>query len=520
MRLGRGGFLPLLVPLLIFLGALYLGLTSLRSESEAVSFADDTSYLQCVLAKQIHQGGLPGLSADQPSPMNRLSPYVYGLAATYGITGKMDTAVYLLGAFFGVLILFTMYQLSRVLELSPWAAGWALLLVVLNSHTLTAALSADGEGLFVLLISLGLLRYWKKNGEGDMGLSILSMLPIALAATLHIEAVVFLVWMVISAGSRQWLGDKDKVNAAAALIHLLNGVLLTIICLAPIVLYHMRAFKVPWPRYADATMLINEAGKVTTGAPEVSDGLWNIISQSGALMMPWPGILIFAGAAAGILLIGSRRQMALPIDGLSLLILPPALASLFSPITGPSAISLVSLATVPGLILLAVFQLQQVQIVAKERYGLPEIRWKQLCIPSVGGMALLTVLGLIGLLLSGQELMGRIQSLEHHRIAVIGALEQDSGVIASDEPGWLAWIQSEKVVDVNGHASISVLASMDSSGRISRDQWQTIIENEGIETWVIWSRSAASKLRDAGVVDLPANDLKPRVMRRGQPVAL
>ena len=495
------GLLSLLLPLLFFLGSLCLSLTSLKSEFGGLAFTEDASYAQCVMATHMQDGGTPGLDPSSPAPMTRYGLSTLLLAGVAKLTGHMLTAVYLLAAVSGILTLFVVWRIARLFALDPLTSTLALMLVVCLPSTLHTSLTATGDGVFTLLISLTLLQYWKTQKRGETGLALANLFPCALAAAIHPEALVILIWMGVSGAIRQLMSTRDGANAAAAGIQVLSGVLLALACLAPIVIYHMQEFQVPWPRYADASIVVAASGQVESGTQAVeTQSVSSLLLHGGALTGPWPGLLTILGLISAVTLLALRKKNSRAIDIVTLVIIPPLLASLLAPVTGLAGVMSIVLAVTPALVVLALSLCVQALSLDQVKSKLAKFRWHGRQVLTLAAGAILLIAACLGFAQQKRGWFEQLRSIQHVRTSVLGQVKDGGGAVVTDQPGWLAWSQNRRVIDVRGHYSLGVLARMDGQGRLSSSHWQNLIQMDDIKSWLIWDPASTQHLLDANVI--------------------
>ena len=236
-------------------------------------------------------------------------------------------------------------------------------------------------------------------------------------------------------------------------------------------------------------------------------------------MMPWPGILVII-AALTALGCWFKRRLIRVLDFFSLLLFLPLLASFFVPFTGRVGLAPLAAAVAPAVLILALLICQDGLILARSTFGIPDKQWKGWSLTALAGSFFFLVIALQGLALSNLQ-RGRLllDGQEKHN-RVLDVLVRGSGTLITDQPGWLAWSQDEKVVDALGHYSIRVASRMEASGDMSSTSWSDIVKHEGVQSWVIWSEEFADMLRGADIVNLPRGEEAPRVMLRGRPASL
>lgn len=516
---GAGWVSAPLLPLLFLLAAAFFHLQSLRSNYDDLAFIEDASYQQCQFARQIKLGALPGFNEDQPSPITSRGLYTLLLSAVYLVTDSMFVSVHLLALIFSLLALVLMYRIALLFELKNGVLHLALFLAVLHPMVGPVSWSANGDSLFVFLVLSSLCRYWSELKRERLGLTMGSMIPIAFAAAIHLEALTVLLCMGLGSFLTQVVGKRDVKNGVAALISVITGTLLSALCLTPAVGYHLLNFHMPWPVFPSPLDSVSGAAAHQLWMVGWSDNGFSHLFSHGAFIFPWPGLLTLAGVLAALALLFEGRR-AVPLEFLALLCLPPLLAGGLIPLTGGEGQGVLAVSLAAPLMFFSVQLCLRALRAAHYKLGLPIRTWKGHSLYALGGGLFFLMIAFQGLGLSHLTRTKHLESLQVQREQVLKELDQGHGPLATDVPGWLAWKQAEKVIDIQGPYFVLNRARDLSSGGDSPGTLPAGTEALDVQGWVIWNKAAAAFLRERGMADFPEQGAEPRIMLQGRSVSL
>jgi len=489
----------------IVCSALLLVIVSGSLKARPAGYAADLPYLNMLFAQSISEYGVYGVKGDpKPAVHEAWWRRAGGVLTHHGKSGPEASFRILSAACSIVLILFMTSWLSRWFPQLPATMWIGSLLLAVSPPAALWILNGSSTSLAALLICAAVCLHIRGLND-DQPLPFASAMCLGLAMCLRVESIT--VWLalllhsiVIAIGPHR----KD-LSLVAVLIRGVSGVVVSAIFLAPLVSWNMRLILVPWPRYFDAPLTLDmfsgSSGEAFSAVISVMTGS---IRQAYDM---WNNSLYVSGGIEKILGIAGLAYWTFRAEGekrapfftmLIVLLTIPLFHAFIVPFTGwtggvalyESLTPVWVLAVVAGIA--AVYHLVDPALVR--------------ILPVFSNQARHTI---VFLLIALTPLLNgffkNVHVINSDKAATEAASQMamtlkdviipgghTSMLIASDQPGRLAYDWNVSVVDLTAGLDPELLAYLDDT-----EGFSDYLKSKNVRTMIIWDDQLAELISDA-----------------------
>ncbi len=510
--------LSILVGLVFFLLAAYrlIGL----GEGEHAAFLGDASYRALAASETLSEEGVYGLHprSPQPAQTGTLRTLLVSLAGAAGL-GASVLSVHAVTLLFGVLSLLVLLQLAH-----QWGAGRWVVLGVAIAFSLSPGLLVsvrEGAGaVFAWPFMLGaLLLHVARRRRDPAGVSLAAAVLIGFAAWQQVELCLWWSALVLHALLMTSLDEReDKAPALLrTVVDGLSGVLVLGIVLFPLIARNLSLTGYPWLMSPQADPLPGGGvGALIGGLPQAFSMVAAIPLLGNPLLR-----LVFWVSVLGLLVAGLFVEKLKPHRELGLLFLiVPVLSVIPALFLGWEGLEPVFMTLQPLAILAVGAFLRDVapmvDSLVKGRHGLPL---------SAGrfSFAVLFFLVVLAFFLRGgaaiRDYRESFAARGEAREAVMATIRDEglqNGPLASDEPGWPAWVLDAPVIDLSGVASPVTLHFLGADVAYSTDELERLDLEAQPAVWILWDAQWRTLFGPGfGVRFNPRGETGPLVIRAG-----
>lgn len=472
-----------LIPVLVLLGAVCAVMIEQKAAGVGRAFPEDGAYGNMAVVRSLAGKwtyGMPGQTIPALGDVLwRVALLVFGW-----IFPDLYAASYVLGVACSVVTILLCGRLARFLFPFPPFITYTMLLVILAPPLLMDATSGTAASMATAMVTAAVALHVEGLLGRRMPLSSVTALIIGFLLWIRLEFI--LLWIVfwLHAFVVSLFPSERSVSPVFIVVRGITGLMIFALCLFPLLAWNYYVIRVPWPQTPGASFTLDALGGASGGSMAtrylalVTGGLAASFHRlyatpflSGVVerVVTWFGVLFMA--ALGL---WRREERAYTII-LFLLLLLPALFALIAPLLGWQASSLVFRTVVPLCLMSAAFGIFRIPFLLESLYR----KWKE-GLPEAPGfnawwIAMGSILVILSLVRSGAAVRGRIAELKESETLRAGVLQalraSGSGVksVVTDQPGWLAYEQQLKVVDIGGEFTPEVLACLDGKGHVDAD---------------------------------------------------
>jgi hypothetical protein len=465
-------YVPLCLAVLLVLLAVIL--SRQKEVMDGVGYATDRAYVDLAISRGLLKEGCYCIARGTPAPMTIDVAWRYGLAAMSWLIGNHKLSPVVLGSFCAIFTLLALLRMARELKPSLVMVCAAGLLLALSPGFTLAALSGTSQAMATLLAVLACLIHVRALAADRSPLPTLAALCVGLAACIRIEFL--LLWVVFSlhALALPFAYYRQRGGFAYTLLKCVSGLVVMAICLAPLIGWNMKIIGVPWPRVLGAPLSLDalSSGAAASYGSLVAEAIkpaYASVFGASLLQALWARLLLAVGLVA-IVVAAIRFR---PMRGFAVFplmaVLMPLLLACVQPVLGSAGLLVAGQALQPLWMLVAAYGLHV--IAAGGEFALRK-----------GGVArplalrsVFAVPALLALCMAGLELSKAVAddlAVREQRQAAYGKVSQvlrsgvlKLGAVATDEPGWPAYIANLDVIDLHGEVSPFVLVHVGEDGR-------------------------------------------------------
>jgi hypothetical protein len=513
-----------LLPALALAGTWCVLLSHQRRIGLGLEFPSDEAYAGLAVARTLAESRTHGLAADHPAPVMRNALWRLVLASGARMSGGVVAAAYLANLLAGVVLLWLILRVARWMFPFPPFMAFAGLLWVATPGMATRALDGGPEILASMLVVAAVLRHVGAQFRHRRSLSLSAALLVGLLMWIRLEFVMLWVVFILHGAVAALLGRLGRRGRSDVGVRGLNGLLLILLVVFPLVAWNVRAIGVPWPRPPGAPLSLDAWGVSAGGAlkawaeqsKQALAGVGEIVARNPWMAETWSAALVLAGLglALALFLVPSEPPVlgVLPL----VVLLLPVLGCGMAPYLGPEGGGMVAIAVTPLCCLAAAYVVFRTPFliesaVRRRRKGLPEtsifgVIW------AVVGAAALVASGLRAVRAAGGRLEDLAQQEDGRRVVREHAAG-DTGLIATDRPGWLRYALGAPVMDLSGEFEPRVLAVLDAAGGLSQEKAGALLDEFHPQRLVLWESRHAGLADGAGAEQVTQGDSWPRVYR-------
>ena len=495
-------FFRWLVPALVFCVALCAVVVEQKASGGGLDFPADDAYRNLAVAQTLVAEHTYALQADAAIPAVRDVLWRTLVAAVGWATGSYLTASYLMGALLGLITLLLCLRLARLLFPFPPFILYSSVLLILSPGLLSGCVDGTSHALTTTLVTAAILLHV----EGLIGhrspLSVACLLMVGLLVLIRIEfaflwLVFFLHALIISISER-----REDDTTAFLILRSITGWLILALFLFPLMAWNLRVVRVPWPQAVGAPMTADAwadagggemfgryAGLALSGMKGAFGFMHHTPFLSGAFerILTWFGALFIVGLS-----IGRKDERPFSIVCLLMLLLP-VFYGLAYPFSGWAPAPELFSTLGPLWVITAAFGIFRVPFLVEALYR----KWKEGLPAATGFNIWWTVMGSLLVLVclfrtshALQDRMKRIIGEKAVRQAVAAAvrsLPASGQPVVTDVPGWLAYAEQLRVIDLSGESTPEVLACLDRGGKLSADELRGLLDELRPGAAVVWN---------------------------------
>ena len=490
-----------LIPSLVFCVALSAVVVEQKASGGGLDFPSDDAYRNMAVAQTLISSRAYALQADSAIPAVRDVLWRFLLAVVGVLTGSYLTAAYLLGALLGLLTVLICLRLARLLFPFPPFILYSSILLIAAPGLLAGAMDGTSRMLTTALVTAAILFHVEGLTERRSPLSIACVVIVGFLMWVRIEFaflwfVFFLHAFIVSIAERR----KDG-TPAYVFLRSITGWLILAMFMLPLIAWNLHVVRVPWPQAVGAPMTADAWAAAPVG--EMLGKYWALAREGmrGAFVelhktpfmrgilervLAWFGALFIAGLA-----VGRKDERPFSIM-LVLLLLLPVLYGFAYPFSGDAPAADLFAALGPLCIITAAFGIFRIPFLVEALYR----KWKEGLPAAPGFNVWWAVMGslliLVSLVRTGRMLQGRMRQItteQSVRMAVVSAIRQlpDSGQpVVTDVPGWLAYAEELRVIDLSGESTPEVLACLDRDGRLAPIELGSLLVELRPGSAVVW----------------------------------
>lgn len=494
-------FFRVFVPILIFL---VLITVLLRQRGGAGGeLIDDDAYVNLAVARTWVEQGTYGLQEGQPGMMIRDTLWRILIAESSRVLGSPVSSAHLLGTVLGIVSLVMLLRLATLLFPYPPFVYFTAGLVILCSGLVGASVSGLSSALAIALVTGAILLHVEGIAGRRRILPLSSAVLLGLAVWLRMEFVV--IWLVLALHALfiSFIPATNRPDPLTTLFRGVNGLLLLLLFLLPLVAWNLHAFQIPWPRLPDVPLALDAWGEGPAAAMSATMGLiregWSeAFAQTGRIpaLNGWIVRLFFLLGAGILLALSLKDGEERPFSVLVFLpIGVPLLYALFYPYVGWGGLGHLLTAIGPAMMILCAFGVFRTPFLAEGLYR----KWKPGMPTAVGFRIWWGVAGgilAIACLLDARQYRGdqerAIEELTALRASMVDAIRRESltrDVFVTDQPGWLSYRQSVEIIDLTCEFTPSVLLAVNLDGTIDPERAADLFHARMIGAALLWNKA-------------------------------
>ena len=468
------------LPLLLFtLGCIVL--VAVHKQADVHRFLpQDTSYLDLAVAENL-DGGI-GYTASYPEKMPYTDSLLWqGVLRGMGVFVKdLTVAAYLINFACCIGVLLVCLSIARrMLGFQPYLFG-VLCALAVSPALLSAATSGGPLALAMLLILLSVRGHLRGlDGAGPV-LPASAAIYLGLAMLIRVEFG--LLWLVfclhaLCAASFKWSSDL-KVGFTA--LQAFAGLLFCAVAFWPAVHFNLQVVRVPWPAVVGSGLVLSDDGGASA---QLSGTLSSRIFSSYQWLLD--GSAVFGLVELLLLLLGvavvlyvslqekGARAMLLPVF---LLLFLPLFLGAISLVTGSEARAIVFESLVPLWMLFGVYGLFKLPFLLKAN-AQPGIAVAVLLCLGMGGRSAAFV---------QQDVRERSDERVWQETYETFLTGSERATCVTDRAGYASFRGEQRVIDLQGRASVAVLQCIDASGRLDREKTLNMLRDRKPTWFFLW----------------------------------
>ena len=491
---------------------LLLLLVAMRNRTGAeTSYLADNAYLDLAVARTLQQSGVLGLQADTLVPATSDALWQLILSLGLRLVSTAATAPLLLGVVLALLAVQGGRGLAHAWTGHAGAVAVAVLLALATGLPVDV-LRGSSMALSLLLVIYLLQRYLQGGPKSCWPLSPQVAWWAGLAGLVQVELLV--IWLAVALHAvvtGPWRHGRGH-GLAFPLLRLVGQLLIIAMVLSPALVWNLHAISVPWPRFPDAPLSLDAWSQLPPA--QVLATSWSLAAgvvgacYARALDVPvlgggLPVVFLGLGLVFSLVEVRRDRQQLSGTVGWALLLVPLFYALLY-PYVGWAAAAPVFGALQGAWAVLVVRGIYRSgDVLCRVVHKGTRRVWPWLS-PGWISAVLVTVLALLGGLRNlreGGAYVMQAQQARAERQAVLDALgpAAPGELVATDQPGWLAFQRPSRYIDLKGRATPVLLAFR------ATDGWQgeaaaDFLRQQGVTRLVIWSEPYAYAAGPLGAV--------------------
>ncbi|MFH0878641.1 MAG: hypothetical protein V2A34_02910 [Lentisphaerota bacterium] len=510
-----------LIPVLIALILLSSMVARQKARGVGLSFASDEAYIHAAVAENFLSNVSYGVSED--GRMLAVQDVLWQLLLTVvgGVLSDPLSAACLIGAVCSIITLLLSLRMTRLLfPFPPFILYTAVLLVVTPGY-LAGAFTGTPVALAATLVTAACLFHTEGLAGRRNPLPMASAFLLGLAAMLRVEF--FLVWLVffLHALLINLFPKKERISWFYLLLRGVNGLLMIVLCLTPLFAWNYAVIHIPWPQTPGAPLTMDLFAMVSPGAAfsRVSGVALAAIPAAFGQLFHSP---LLESAAIRLLVLGGALLIAVLAFSHEeeksyslipcLILLLPVLYAMVYPFTGWSSAPMVFSSLAPVLVMAATFFFFRLPFIIEAVYlkwkeGIPEANYFKFAWVVVGSLLLLICLWKTETGI--RRNLDRLTATKMSRECVTDYIRSDrliEALIATDQPGWLAFECHVRPLDITGRAQPEALACLDENGRMNPGKLAEWVKGKKPKALMLWDPriSVFSSLLPSEVVRLSA----------------
>ncbi len=521
-----------LVPTLLFAVGLCALMARQKSAGGGLDFVGDAAYVNMAVARTLIEKQVYGLDGDTPITAGRDVLWRLAVALAGWVSGNVVTGAYLTAALCALLTLLLTLRLARFLFPFPPFMTYTAVLLLAAPGVLVSALDGTSTPLATMLVTAAVLLHVEGLYERRMPLPMGSALLVGLLAWIRLEFLILWPVFFLHAVVLSFFRSSAENTPMVVVTRGLTGLLMTALCIFPLLAWNFRVVQVPWPQVVGAPFTLDTWLSATPGGALAAYGSMSLgavpsaFGRLGAVpflagrlegVMTWFGACFIAGLS-----IWRQEERPYTIVLFLLLLLPPCLAFAY-PYLGWDAAPAVFETLTPLAVITAAFGFFRVPFLVEELYrkwrsGLPSATGFRVWWVVMGSILLIVAVLRTGM--SASRRTGELVELGSLRQAAGSLLESDElhqALCATDSAGWLAFTLRTPVLDVTGECTPQVLTCLDSRGQVDGPKLRELLVEQEAVSVVLWdpARDALAEGLSCERLTAPgaAEDQRPRVCR-------
>ncbi len=501
-----------LIPTLVFLLLLCVVVLLEKHSVGRLTFVDDASFVNVAVARTVVDSHLYGLQPGAPMPAVQDGLWRMLLAFCGWITGDFSGMAIVLGAAFALLTVLLCLRFARLLFPFPPFILYASVLLIVAPRLLMDAVSGTSLPLATALVTAACLLHIEGLANRMTPLSVRSAILVGLLLMIRLEFALLWVVFFLHAFVLSLFRSRGPTAAIYVITRGITGLMVLALCFFPLLAWNLNVARVPWPQAVGAPFTMDAwlSSSPTAILHDYLAWAWHAIPAAYAQLyqtpflggilerlLTWFGVLSIAGLS-----IWRHEERPYTLLLFVLLLLPPCYALAY-PYLGWHAASMVFSTLSPLWIMAAAFGIFRIPFLIENLYrkwkqGLPEaqgfsIWWAVMC----------SVLLILCVTKTGIQLhrhLGAAVERQTIRQALSEAIDagQFGALCASDEPGWLAFVAGEHVIDLNGECTLEVLTCLDGRGNLDIAKLAGYLAERKPDSLLLWKQD-----RDAIVAAVP-----------------
>lgn len=493
-----------LIPALVFGVALCAVVLEQKASGGGLDFPDDAAYRNLAVARTVVDTQTYALQPGEAIPAVRDVLWRVLLALVGWSAGSYLTAAYLLGALFSLITVMLCLRMTRLLFPFPPFILYTSTLLIIAPGLLVGAVDGTPTAFAATLATAATLLHIEGLSNRRSPLPMLSAVLVGVLMWIRVEFGLLWAVFYLHAQLAALYGRRKDGTVGLVALRGITGSLILAMFVFPLVAWNLHVVRVPWPQAMGAPMTADALAALTPAAgfqqyrvlaAEGVRGAYRAFYATPFLMGVFERALVWFGAAfLGVLALWKKEEQAFGILPFLMIVLP-ALFGLVYPFAGWSPAPVVFAALSPLWIVAAAFGFFRIPFLVENLYrkwrqGLPEATGFNVWWTVMGSILIVVCLVRTGRMVHRQ--MARVaaeRGLRERVVAAVRRLPSAGQPVVTDVPGWLAFAEQLKVVDVSGESTPEVLACLDASGSLDREKVAALLEERKPGSAVIWDSS-------------------------------